>query len=134
MSWVRLSRSRTGTAGERRAERGDRREAVRLHLLAAEAAAHPQALHGDLVARHAQHVGDDLLRLARVLRAGLDEDLPVLVDEGERRVRLQVEVLLPGELELALEDVGTRVPLRLRLAAAHRAAARPGSSPPRSPR
>ena len=112
------------TAGQRGAERGDRGEAVRLHLLAAEPAAHPQALHGDLVARQAQHVGDDLLGLARVLRARLDEDLPVLVDERERRVRLQVEVLLPGELELALEDVGTRVPLRLGLAAAH---GRPGA-------
>ena len=112
------------TAGQRGAERGDRGEAVRLHLLAAEAAAHPQALHGDLVARQAQHVGDDLLGLARMLRARLDEDLPVLVDERERRVRLQVEVLLPGELELALEDVGARVPLRLGLAAAH---GRPGA-------
>ena len=123
-----------GTAGERGAERGDRREAVRLHLLAAERAAHPQTLHGDLVARQAQHVRDDLLRLARVLGAGLDEHLPVLVDQGERRVRFQVEVLLPGELELAREHVGARVPLRLGLAAAHACGARPGNSSPRSPR
>ena len=97
-------------AGQRGAERGDRGVAVRLHLLAAEAAAHPQALHGDLVAAAAQHVRDDLLGLARVLGAGLDEDLPVLVDVRERRVRLQVEVLLAGELELALEHVGAACP------------------------
>ena len=36
-----------GPAREHRAERGDRREPVRLHLLAAEAAAHAQRLHGD---------------------------------------------------------------------------------------
>ena len=51
-------------AGERRAQRGDRGQAVRLELLAAEPAAHPQALHGDLVAVQAQHVRDDLLGLA----------------------------------------------------------------------
>ena len=110
MSWVRLSRTRTGRPVSRRAERGDRGVAVRLHLLAAEAAAHPQALHGDLVVRQAQHVRDDLLGLGRVLRAGLDEDLPVLVDAGQRGVGLQVEVLLAGELELAVEDVRAAAP------------------------
>ena len=96
-------------AGDHRAERGDRGEAVRLHLLAAEPAAHPQALHGDLVARPAEHVGDDLLRLGRVLGAGLDEDLPALVDVGQGAVGLQVEVLLAGELEHAGEDVRRRL-------------------------
>ena len=67
-------------AGQGGAERGDRREPVRLHLLAAEAAAHPQALHGDAVAGDAEHVRDDLLGLGRVLGAGLDEDLAALVD------------------------------------------------------
>ena len=72
-------------AGEGRAERGDRGEAVRLHLLAAEPAAHPQALHGDVVAGEPEHVGDDLLRLGRVLGAALHEDLAALVDQGQRR-------------------------------------------------
>ena len=70
--------------------------------------------------RQPEHVRDDLLRLGRVLGAGLDEDLARLVDERQRGVGLQVEVLLPGELELALEDV--RAPaqrgLRRRRAAA----------------
>ena len=52
-------------ASELRAESGDRGQPVRLHLLAAECAAHPQRLHGDPVGRDAQHVRDDLLRLAR---------------------------------------------------------------------
>ena len=94
------------TSGERRAQRGDRRKAVRLHLLAAEAAAHAQALHRDLVAVPAQHVGHDLLRLGRVLGAALDEDLLALVDMGQGAMRLEVEVLLAGELELAAEDMG----------------------------
>ena len=103
--------------GEPGAERGDRGVAVRLHLLAAEAAAHPQALHGDLGVRQAEDVRDDLLRLAGVLRRRLDEHLPVLVDAGERGVGLQVEVLLSGELELAFEDVRAGGPRRLRVAA-----------------
>ena len=108
--------------GDAGAERGDRRVAVRLHLLAAEAAAHPQALHRDLGVRQAQDVRDDLLGLARVLGRRLDEDLPVLVDRGERGVGLQVEVLLAGELELALEDVRAAGPRGLRVAAPQRRA------------
>ena len=91
--------------GDRRAQRGDRGEAVRLHLLAAESAAQAQALHGHLVAVQAQHVRDDLLGLRRVLRAGLHEELPGLVDQGQRGVGLQVEVLLATELELPGESV-----------------------------
>ena len=94
--------------GERRTQRRDGGEPVRLHLLAAERAAHAQALHGDLVAVQPEHVRDDLLRLGRVLGAALHEDLAALVDLRERAVRLQVEVLLAGELELALEHVGRR--------------------------
>ena len=92
-------------AGEHRAQGGDRREPVRLHLLAAESATHPQALHGDLVTGEAEHVRDDLLRLARVLGRGLHEHLIGLVDVRQRRVRLEVEVLLTRERELAAEDV-----------------------------
>ena len=92
-------------ARERGAERGDRREAMRLNFLAAEAAAHAKRLHRDPVARHAEHVRDDLLRLGRVLRAAFDEDLALGVDVRERRVRLEVEVLLAADLGNAFEDV-----------------------------
>ena len=107
--------------GERGAERGDGGQPVRLELLAAEAAAHPQALHGDLVRGQAEHVRHDVLGLGRVLRAGLDEDLAVLVDQRQRGVGLQVEVLLAADLELAAEPV--RGPLQPggRVAAADRA-------------
>ena len=118
MSWVRLNRTPNRAAGDHRAERRDGRIPVRLHLLAAETAAHAQALHGDLVVRLAQHVRHDVLRLGRMLRRGLDEDLPVLVDAGQRRVGLQIEMLLPGELELAFEDVRAAREGGLRFAAA----------------
>src|SRR3954454_6496637 len=62
-------------AGQDAAERGDRGEAVRLHLLAAEAAAHAQALNGHLVAVQPEHVRHDLLGLRGVLGAALHEDL-----------------------------------------------------------
>ena len=92
--------------GERGPESGDRGEAVRLHLLAAEPAAHPQALHGDVVVVQPEHVGDDLLRLGGVLRAALHEDLTALVHERQRCVGLEVEVLLPRHLRRPAEHVG----------------------------
>ena len=76
---------------------------MRLHLLAAEAAAHPQALDGHRVVGPAEDVGHDLLRLGGVLGAALHEHLPRLVDVGERALGLEVEVLLPGHLDLAAE-------------------------------
>ena len=87
------------------AQRRDGRVAVRLHLLAAEAAPHPQALHGHLVGGHAEHVRHDVLGLGGVLGAALHEHLPVLVDLGQGALGLEVEVLLPADLELAAEDV-----------------------------
>ena len=61
---------------------------------------------------HAEHVRDDLLGLGRVLGAGLHEDLAALVDQRQRAVRLEVEVLLPGDRGHALEDVRRRAPAR----------------------
>ena len=46
-----------------RAERGDGGPGVGLHFLAAEGAAHAEALHGDLLRGDAEHARDDLLRL-----------------------------------------------------------------------
>ena len=80
-----------------------------LHLLATEAPAHPQALHGHLVAAQPQDVGHDLLGLRRVLGAALHEHLAALVDVRQGAEGLEVEVLLAGELELAAEHVGRGV-------------------------
>ena len=93
-------------AGQGRAERRHRGVRVGLRLLAAEAATHPQALHGDGVAGETEDVGDDLLGLGRVLGGRLHEHLAAVVDLGQRGLGLQVELLLPGHLGLTLEDVG----------------------------
>ncbi len=93
------------SSGQARADGGDRGEAVWLHLLAAEAATHAQALHRHLVVGQPEDVRHDLLRLGGVLGAALDEDLAALVDQRQRGVGLEVEVLLAGELELAVEHV-----------------------------
>ena len=53
----------------------------------------------------AEHVRHDVLGLGRVLRAGLHEDLAVLVDQRQRGLGLQVEVLLAADFELAAEPV-----------------------------
>ena len=100
-------------AGEPGPEGRHRGEAVRLHLLAAEPAPHPQALHGDRVAGHAEDVGDDLLGLGRVLGAAVHEHLAALVDERDRRMGLEVEVLLSRDVELALDDERRAVEGRL---------------------
>ena len=106
MSWVAVQPQPDRSAGQDRAERRDRGEAVRLHLLATEAAAHPQALHGDVMALESEHVRHDLLGLGRVLGAALHEHLAALVHERDRGVGLEVEVFLPGHLGDAAEDVG----------------------------
>ena len=120
--------------GEHRAQGGDRRKPVRLHLLAAEAAAHAQALHRDVVVVPAQHVRHDLLGLGRVLGAALDEDLLALVDVGQCAMGLEVEVLLAGELELAAEDVDGGGEAGLDVAPPQLCGSRPGTTRPRSPR
>ena len=117
MSCVRFSRSRTGRPVRVAPSAAMAAYAVGLHLLAAEGAAHAQALDGHLVAVQAEHVRDDLLGLGRVLGAALHEDLAALVDARQRAVGLEVEVLLAGELELAAEHVLAAVerrPRRLR--------------------
>jgi hypothetical protein len=68
---------------------------VGLNFLAAERAAHAEALDGDLMFRHAEHARDDLLRLGRMLVDDCTAIAAALVEPGDRRLRLQVEVLLP---------------------------------------
>ena len=84
-----------------RAERGERRPLRRLALLAAEAAAHAPHLDGDRVVVEAEHMGDDVLHLGRVLGRGMDEHVAVLAGDGERDLAFEVEMLLPADAELA---------------------------------
>ena len=97
-----------GPTGDHAAEGGDRGVAVGLHLLAAEGPTHAQGLHGDVVVAQAEHPRDDVLGLGGVLGGALDEDLPGLVDLGQRALGLEVEVLLAGRLGDPAEDVRGR--------------------------
>jgi len=82
-----------------RAHGGDGGEGVGLHLLATEGSAHPEGLTGHLGARQPEQARADLLRLARVLRRGVDEEVPRLVEARDAGVGLEVEVLLASDGE-----------------------------------
>ena len=90
-------------AGLARAQRGHRGEAIGLRFLAAERAAHAQALHRHHVARHAQHTRDNLLRLAGMLRGGVQRDAARFVQPRQRRLRLQIKMLLAADVNFALD-------------------------------
>ena len=91
------------TARLHRPERGDGGPRVRLHLLAAERAAHAHAFHGHVFSRQPEHARDDFLRLRRMLRGRLRDDAARLVDPGDRRLRFQIEVLLAADRQLAVD-------------------------------
>ena len=101
MSSSRSRRSLHGRPVLQRAERGERRPLRRLALLAAEAAAHAAHLDGDGVVVQAEHVGDDVLHLARMLGRGIDEHVAVLAGDGERDLAFEIEMLLAADAELA---------------------------------
>src|ERR1051325_1421104 len=90
------------TTGLPRAECGDSGPGIGLDFLAAKGAAHPDALDGHVLPGQAEHARDDLLRLRRMLRRRLGNDAARLVDPCDGGLRLQVEVLLPADRQLAL--------------------------------
>ena len=89
-----------GLLGDQRAQAG---EQVALRLLAAEGAAHAADLDRDRVRGDAQHLGDHVLDLGRVLGRGIDRDLVVLARDGERDLAFEVEMLLPADVHPAGE-------------------------------
>src|SRR6185436_10388561 len=116
MSWVRLNRTRTGRPVTTVPSAA--MAAYPCGCISFPPKPPPMRRHCTVISWFlAQHVRDDVLRLGRVLRRGLDENLPVLVDAGQRRVGLQIEMFLPGELELAFEDVRAASEGRIRVAA-----------------
>ena len=86
-----------------RAERGDGRPGVRLHLLAAERAAHAQALDRHLVLGEPEHARDDLLRLGGMLRGRVHRRRRRSRRARRSRLRLEIEVLLAADRQLAVE-------------------------------
>ena len=91
------------------AERGDGSVRIGLHFLPPERAAHPQAFHHHVIPRHAEHAGDDLLRFGRMLGRRVDGDEAGLVDPRERRLRLEIEMLLTADPQFAFDAQRTRL-------------------------
>ena len=81
----------------------ERGELVALRFLAAEAAAHAADLDRHRVARHAEHVADHVLHLARMLRRGIDGDVMVFAGNGEGDLAFEVEMVLAAEPHAALQ-------------------------------
>ncbi len=83
-------------------------EQVALGLLAAEGAAHAADLDGHRVRGDAQHLGDHVLDLGRVLRRRIDGDLVVLAGDRQGDLPLEIEVLLPADPHPAGQAPGRR--------------------------
>ena len=97
MSSSRSSRSFAGRpvfAATSAAIAGDQR---RLALLAAEAAAHAPHLDGDGVVGKAEHLGDGVLDLARMLRRGMDQHVARLAGDGVGDLTFEVEMVLAAD-------------------------------------
>ncbi len=74
-----------------------------LGFLAAEAAAHATHVDDDLVHRNAEHFSDELLHLGGVLRRGVDDHAAVFGGHDRGHLGLQVEVLLPADVQRTLQ-------------------------------
>ncbi len=86
-------------AGEVRDHRAQACRARSLGFLAAETAAHAAHVDDDLVHRHAEHFGHQLLHLGGVLRRGVDDHAAVFGGHHRGHLRFQVEVLLPADVQ-----------------------------------
>ena len=95
-----------GPAGNARAECRDRGPLRGLRLLAAERAAHAAHLHRHIADRHVEHVGNEMLHLARMLRRGVDQHVAVLTRDGERHLAFEIKVLLPADAQPAFHAIG----------------------------
>ena len=84
-----------------RRHRRDARVERRLRLLAPEAAAHPPHLDRHLVGDELQRVRDDVLHLGRMLRRAVEVDAPVFLGQRVGDLPLEIELLLPADVELA---------------------------------
>ncbi len=90
-------------AGEVRDHRAQARRSRGLGFLAAEAAAHAAHVDDDLVHRHAEHFGHQLLHLGGVLCRGVDDHAAVFGGHDRGHLCLQVEVFLPADVQRTLQ-------------------------------
>ncbi|MNS54526.1 hypothetical protein D3C72_873240 [compost metagenome] len=90
-------------AGEVRDHRAQARRAGRLGFLAAETTAHAAHVDDDLVHRHVQHFGHQLLHFGGVLRGAVDDHAAVFGRHHRRDLGFQVEVFLATNVQRALD-------------------------------
>src|SRR5207342_2047375 len=102
---VAIEANLAGTPGDPRSDRGQRRPSAGLTFLTAEGAAHASRLDSDEGVRDPENARDDMLRLRRVLARRVHHQLIALAGNGERRLTLQIEVLLAADRELAPEPM-----------------------------
>ncbi len=75
----------------------------RLGFLAAETTAHAAHVNNDLVHRHVQNFGHQLLHFGGVLRGAVDDHAPVFGRHHRRDLGFQVEVFLAANMQRALD-------------------------------
>ena len=62
-------------------------------------------MHVDLCHLPLQHAGHDRLNLGRILRRGVHDHLARFFGNGNRRIRFEIEVLLPADLEFTAKPM-----------------------------
>ena len=92
-----------GAAELLRRERGEAGEEIALGLLAAEGAPHATHLNRHGVGGNAEHMRNDVLDFARMLRRGMDRDVIVFARHGESDLTFEVEMLLAADPHRALQ-------------------------------
>ncbi len=90
-------------AGEVRDHCAHAHRAGCLGFLAAKATTHAAHVDDDLVHRDAKHFGDQLLHFGGVLRGGVDDYAAVFGGHDRGNLGLQVEVLLPADVQRTLQ-------------------------------
>ncbi len=100
-----------------RSQRSDARKDARLRFLAAKSAAHPPAFADDVVRRPVEHMRDQMLHFARMLRGTVDEHAVQFLWNGIRDLPFEIELLLSANLEFALQPMRRRRDFSIRIAA-----------------
>ena len=88
-----------------RGQRRPYRQMPGLGFFATKAAAHATAHHAHLRQRDVQRVRHPVLHLARVLCAAVDQPVAVVLRNGVGDLAFQIEMLLPADLQHALQLV-----------------------------
>ncbi len=103
-----------GGVGQQGGHTGDRRS---LGFLAAKAAAHATYRGGHRVNRQPQYLGHQLLHLGGVLAGGMHKHAAVFLRQCHTGLTFQVKVLLPADIDFALETMRRAGQCRVRVTA-----------------